>query len=241
MNDRKNRRASASQLICLQQLQKEGVPVAIPEYLEPLPPALDIRTAGRLENLVFESPSGQPYYAVSVCLIAGRPVTVTDVRLTVPWDDEIAYGDVPERGPLCYHGSESYPRNEVLNSKIVEFLTFHRQGQTVTGWFLACGLNRIPAEYRTHSVVPAQLTFTDSLGEEYGETIELSVRRTARQLPPRLRRALFAPQALGGLTPSTRSRSQSGAARSRKSGSDGKAGRRTPPPVRAQREGQGRK
>jgi len=44
--------------------------------------------------------------------------------MAVPWDDKILFGEIPERNGLCLHGSERYPRKEVLNSGISNGLAF---------------------------------------------------------------------------------------------------------------------
>ena len=43
-------------------------------------------------------------------LVARRPVTLVDFKMTVPSHDEIAIGDVPERNGFCLHGPKQYPR-----------------------------------------------------------------------------------------------------------------------------------
>ena len=159
-----------------------GVNIPIPpEWLE-RSRALDIVVAGDGVSQVFESPSGQTYYALLMRLVARRPVTVVDVPMAVPWDDGIYFGEVPEQNGLCLFGSEKYPRKEVLNSRISNGLRFYRRGQMVEGWILAGGLERIPKKYRTGVIVNCQLTFRDSLGQELAASAELSVRRMSKPI-----------------------------------------------------------
>jgi hypothetical protein len=103
-----------------------------------------------------------------------------DFQGTVLWDDDIYYGEVAERNGLCLFGGELYPRKEVLNSRISNGLRFHRPGQMVEGWILAGGLERIPKKYETHAIVPCQLSFRNSLGQELVVSAELSVLRTSK-------------------------------------------------------------
>jgi hypothetical protein len=45
-----------------------------------------------------------------VRLVARRPVTLVDFKMTVPWHDQIAFGEVPKRNGFCLPGPEQYPR-----------------------------------------------------------------------------------------------------------------------------------
>jgi hypothetical protein len=186
-----SRAENAEFVRCLQQLQAEGVDLEIPSALLEDSRALDIKVADGGECVVWESPSGQPYYGVHVRLVARRPVVLVDFQMTVPWDDQIAFGDVREYNGLCRFGSKNYPPNTVLNSRIYDLLRFHRRGDVVEGWILSCGLERIPPEYRTHSLAPCRLSFTDSLGQEFAEQTVLSVVRTSKPMDRRRGNGLF--------------------------------------------------
>jgi hypothetical protein len=116
---------------------------------------------------------------------------LVDFQMTVPWDDLIAFSDVPEYKGLCRFGSKNYTPKAVLNSRIYDFLRFHRRGDVVEGWILSCGLERIPPEYRTHTMVPCRLSFTDSLGQEFAEPTVLSVVRSSKPMDRRRGTGLF--------------------------------------------------
>jgi hypothetical protein len=114
-----------------------------------------------------------------------------DFQMTVPWDDQIAFDDVPEYNGLCRFESKDYPPKAVLNSRIYDLLRFHRRGDVVDGWILSCGYERIPAGYRTHTIVPCRLSFTDSLGQEFAEPAVLSVVRNSKPMDRRRGTGLF--------------------------------------------------
>ena len=178
---RLSRAEEAEYLICLQELQAEGISnVEIPAEWRAHSRTPDIEITASPESQVFESPSGQPYYALLMRLVARRPVTVVDFQGTVSWDDDLYFGEVPEQNGICLFGSEKYPRKEVLNSRISNGLRFYRRGQMVEGWILAGGLERIPKKYKTHAIVPCQLSFRDPLGQELVVSAELSVLRTSK-------------------------------------------------------------
>ena len=158
------RAEKAEFLSCLQQLKAEGIAVETPSAWLEDSRALDIKVADGGECVVWESLSGQPYYAVHVRLVARRPIVLVEFQMTVPWDDQIAFGDVREYNGLYRFESKNYLPKAVLNSRIYDLLRFHRRGDVVDGWILSCGLERIPPEYRTHTLAPCRLSFTDSLG-----------------------------------------------------------------------------
>ena len=177
---RLSRAEEAEYLICLQELQAEGIDVEIPAEWRARSRTPDIEVTVSPESQVFESPSGQPYYALLMRIVARRAVTVVDVPMAVSWDHDIYFGEVAERNGLCLFGGEKYPRKEVLNSRISNGLRFHRPGQMVEGWILAGGLEPIAKKYRTGVIVPCQLSFRDPLGQELVVSAELSVLRTSK-------------------------------------------------------------
>jgi hypothetical protein len=186
-----SRAENAEFALCLQQLQAEGVDVEVPSSWLEDSRALDIKVADGGECVVWESLSGQPYYAVHVRLVARRPIVLVDFQMTVPWDDQIAFGDVPEYNGLCRFESKNYPPKTVLNSRIYDLLRFHRRGDVVDGWILSCGLARIPPAYRTHTLAPCQISFTDALGQEFAEPTVLSVVRNSKPMDRRRGTGLF--------------------------------------------------
>ena len=186
-----SRAENAEFVRCLQQLKTEGIAVEIPSSWLEDSSALDIKVADGNECVVWESPSGQPYYGVYVRLVARRPIVLVDFQMTVPWDDQIAFGDVRDYNGLCRFGSKNYPPNTVLNSRIYDLLRFHRRGDVVDGWILSYGLERIPPEFRTHTLAPCRLSFTDSLGQEFAEQTVLSVVRNSKPMDRQRGTVLF--------------------------------------------------
>jgi hypothetical protein len=186
---RLSRGKEAEYVQCLQQMQTEGVEVSIPPEWQQRFCPLDIRAAGSPESLVFESRSGQPYYAILVSLVTRKPLTLVDVEVSVPWEDEIVFGEVGERGGICFHGLEQYPREQVLNRRLCEGLRLRRGGQQVEGWILACGRKPVPADLKTGVTVPCQLRFRDLSGGEWPAWTRLGVQRAAKAMPVQRRHA----------------------------------------------------
>jgi hypothetical protein len=179
---RLNRAEQARYLIALRQLQAAGVDVGIPEELLENSRAVDITVAGGPASSVFDS-SGGTFYATWVRLVAERPSTLLDCRMSTDWDKHIVLRSFDEERPVCKLGPLDYSRTEVLNHRIENGLRFDRRGDWFEGMILANGLRPIPEKYRDGAIVPFQLTFEDVFGEKISETAKLSVVRTEKQRP----------------------------------------------------------
>lgn len=127
----------------------------------------------------------------SKCVWSASGAALVNVQMMVPWDDEIAFGEIPERDGLCRFGLEVYPRKEVLNSRISEVLHFRYRGHLVEGWILGYGLNPIPEEYGT-GIARCQLSFVDALNQQISETVELAVLRTSKPMQTHRGTGLYA-------------------------------------------------
>jgi hypothetical protein len=123
------------------------------------------------------------FYAIGVRLVAERPDTLLDCRVSTDWDDHIVLRSFDEERPVCKLGPLSYSRVEVLNHRIENALRFDRRGDWFEGVILANGLRPIPEKYLDGAIVPFQLTFEDVFGEEITEAARLFVARTEKQRP----------------------------------------------------------
>ena len=85
---RLNRAEQARYLIALRQLQAAGLDFEIPEELLENSRAVDITVAGGPASSVFDSSRGT-FYAIWVRLVAERPDTLMDCRMSTDWDDHI--------------------------------------------------------------------------------------------------------------------------------------------------------
>jgi hypothetical protein len=179
---RLNRAEQARHLISARALYAAGVDIEISEELLENSRALDITVARSLASSVFDSSRGT-FYAIGVRLVAERPDTLLDCRVSTDWDDPIVLRSFDEERPVCRLGPLSYSRAEVLNQRIENGLRFDRRGDWFEGVILADGLRPIPEKYLDGAIVPFQLTFEDVFGEEIIETATLSVARTGKQRP----------------------------------------------------------
>jgi hypothetical protein len=179
---RLNRAEQARYLTRLRELKADGHDFEIPEELLENSRAVDITVAGGPVSSVFESSRGT-FYAIGVRLVAERPDTLMDCRVSTDWDDHIVLRSFDEERPVCRLGPLSYSRDEVLNQRIQNALRFDRRGDWFEGMILANGLRPIPEKYLDGAIVPFQLTFEDVFGAEISETAKLFVDRTEKQRP----------------------------------------------------------
>jgi hypothetical protein len=177
-----NRSELARYFITLRQLQAAGVEFEIPEELLENARALDITVAGGPASSVFESSSGT-LFAISVRLVAERPVTLLDCRVSTEWDDHIVLRSFDEERHVCKLGPLSYSRGEVLNQRIENGLRFDHRGDWFEGMILANGLRPIPEKYLDIAVAPFRLIFEDVFGEEISETAKLFVAPREKHRP----------------------------------------------------------
>jgi hypothetical protein len=179
---RLNRAEQVRYLITLRRLRAAGLDFEIPEELLEDSRAVHITVAGGPASSVFDSSRGT-FYAIGVRLVAERPDTLLDCRVSTDWDDHIVLRSFDDERPVCRLGPLSYWRAEVLNQRFENGLRFDRRGDWVEGMILANGLRPIPEKYLDGAIVPFQLTFEDVFGEEIIETAKLSVARTEKQRP----------------------------------------------------------
>jgi hypothetical protein len=174
-----SRREEAEQLICLQQMQAEGIAVEIPEPWLEQARSLDIFIAGRPATVIFDLPGGGAAFAIWVRLVARRRVTILDCAMTTAWDDQIVLeGFFDERTSHCWLGRRDYPRSQVLNPRIMNSLKFHGHDDMVEGVILFTGLKPMPVELCHGMVVPFTLILLDQNENEIRQESVLFVDRT---------------------------------------------------------------
>jgi hypothetical protein len=180
---RLSRSEAAAQLVCLKQLQAEGIDVEIPEERQEVRCDLDIDLGAPWENSVSEVRNGGiGYYAIYLRVIAKRSgLILPESEISTAWDPEIQINSVVGEDPLYDFGGQLFPRNQILNPRILNSLRFQARGDTIEGWLLASGLRPIPAEYRNFAVVPFQLSFWNQFGDEFRAQGTLSVLRKSQR------------------------------------------------------------
>jgi hypothetical protein len=176
---RLSRREEAEHLICLQQMQAEGIDVEIPERWLEQARSLDVFVAGGPATVIFDLPGGGAAFAIWVRLVARRRVTILDCAMTTAWDDQIVLqGFFDDRTPLCRLGRLEYPRSEVLNQRVMNSLKFHGYDDTVEGVILFTGLKPMPEAFHHGMTVPFTLAFLDQNENGIPKDGELFVDRT---------------------------------------------------------------
>jgi len=171
---RLSRSEQADHRTAVQQLQEWGLIPKTPDQLKSSA-ALDIRV-NPMASQVIELPTGTPYYAIWVELVARQAgLILAYCRITTKWDDQImlASDEVKRRIP----GAPFYPPEQLLNERLEDGLRFRHRGDTVRGMIIAWGVKRIPDVYRDDSIVPFELAFTDSLGNQSSTRAALQVSR----------------------------------------------------------------
>jgi hypothetical protein len=179
---RLNRAEQAQYLVTLRQLRTAGLDFEIPEELLENSRGVRITVAGGPASSVLDSSRGT-FYAIGVRLVAERPDTLLDCRVSTDWDDHIVLRSFNEERSVCTIGPLSYSPAEVLNQRLEKGLRFDRRGDWVEGMILANGLRPIPEKYLDGAIVPFQLTFEDVFGWEVTETAKLFVARMEKQRP----------------------------------------------------------
>jgi hypothetical protein len=188
---RLSRAEQAEYRAAAQQLRAQGLIPKISEWLESSPP-LDILTRD-MSSVVSELPSGTVYYAIWVQLVARQAgLILVDCQITTSWDDQIILGS-DEVNFLCSPGGPAYSSDGVLNERIENSLRFHRCGDMVRGTIFFWGLRPIPDAYRTNAIVPFEMTFTDSLGNQLATegAVHVNRRRESTQKMQRRKHTLF--------------------------------------------------
>jgi hypothetical protein len=160
--NRLNRSEQVEHRAAVEQLQAWGLISKTPDRLDGSS-ALDIRV-DHMASKISETRCGTPYYAIWVELVAKQAnLILVHCQVTTSWDDQIILGSDEVKSLIGPRGLV-YAREGTLNERIENGLRFHSCGDLVRGTIFAWGVRPIPAAYSTGSIVPFQLTFTDSLG-----------------------------------------------------------------------------
>jgi hypothetical protein len=180
---RLSRSEAAAQLVCLKQLQEEGIDVEIPEERQEVRCDLDIDLGALGQNSVSEVRRGSVgHYAIYSRLIAKRSgVILPESEISTAWDPEIQIESITGEDPLYDFGGQLFPRDQILNPRILNGLRFHGRGDMVEGWILASGSVAIPEQYRENAAVPFQLKLFDQFGHEFRAEAMLSFFRVAKR------------------------------------------------------------
>lgn len=190
MPSRRFRLNKTEQRAAARKLLARGLISRIPTWLES-PPVLDIRIDPMASEVV-ELPSGQVYFAVWVELVAREAgVNLVHSSITTRWDDQIVLGS-DEVNAFCGSGGPAYSHEAALNARIERVLRFRRRGDLVRGTLFFWGLRPIPDACRSDALVRCELTFTDSLGNEFAKRGKLRVNRWRRPRMPIPKESLYA-------------------------------------------------
>jgi hypothetical protein len=190
MPTRRFRLNKAERRAAAQKLYAQGLISKIPDWLR-VSLVLDIRI-DPMASEVAELPSGQVYYALWVELVARQAgLILVDCRITTSWDDQIVLAS-DEANRFCSPGGPAYSSDGALNGRIENALRFRRRGDLVRGTIFAWGLRPIPNAYRSDALVPFELTFTDSLGNEFAKQGTLRVNRWRTRKAPIPKESLYA-------------------------------------------------
>lgn len=179
---RLTRAEEAEYRVYLKQLQAEGIDVEIPEERQEARRDLQIDVGAPWENTVSEVRGGGiGYYAIYVRLIALRSgLILPETEISNAWDPQIQIESLTGENPPYDFGGLCFPRDQVLNERILNGLRFHARGDMVEGWILASGSAPIP-ECPEGAPAPFLLQFFDQFGHEFGEEGYVSVLRSTRR------------------------------------------------------------